>query len=60
MSFRYDVAPSASMKTYIFKPNPIEDGGTDIRAASFGALYQGNFHKVVRNELANLVWEAGS
>lgn len=60
MSFRYSVAPLASMKSFVFKPGqPDADGGSEsVRAACLGAYYSGNFQKVVRNKRATLVWEA--
>lgn len=60
VSFRYSVAPLASMKTFVFKPGQADtDGGSEpVRAACLGAFYSGNFQKVVRDKRATLVWEA--
>ena len=55
--FRYNLSPLASCKTFIFKPNALEQTDS-IRAVSVGALYAGNYDKVVRNKIASLVWEA--
>ena len=61
VSFRYTVAPLASMKTFVFKPNQADGGGNgaeSVRAASLGCHFAGNYQKVVRNKTASLIWEA--
>ena len=32
VSFQYDVAPSPTLKTFVFKPNPVEEGHNDLRS----------------------------
>ena len=59
VSFRFNVAPSPSMKTCIFKPNPVDQGQEDLRAVSLGGVFQGNYQHVIKNDRASLVREAG-
>jgi hypothetical protein len=61
VSFRYTVAPLASMKTFVFKPSPPDGGGSgaeSVRAAALSCHYAGNYQKVIRNKTASLIWEA--
>lgn len=56
---RWEVSPLTSQKTCVFKPNPLSENLADIKKVSFGGLFAGNFHKVPRNKVASLTWEAG-
>ena len=56
---RWDVAPTVSMKTCVYKPNAVSDN-PDLKKAFFGGLFSSNFHKVPRNDVCCLTWEAGS
>ena len=56
---RWEVSPLTSQKTCVFKPNPLSENSADIKKVSFGALFAGNYHKVPRNKVASLTWEAG-
>ena len=60
VSFRYGVAPLASMKAWVFKPHsPAAAGEADtVKSGVLGAHYSGNFHKVIRNRRASVIWEA--
>lgn len=53
------MAPSPTLKTFVFKPNPVEEGHNDLRAHAAGGLFQGSFHRIIKNERAAVVWEAG-
>ena len=58
---RWDVASTTSMKTCVYKPNaPASDNNSDLKKAFFGGLFSSNFHKVPRNDVCCLTWEAGS
>ena len=57
VSFRYTVAPLASMKTFVFKPSQPDGGSESVRAASLGCHFAGNYQKVIRNKTASLIWE---
>lgn len=58
VSFRYNVAPSPNMVTSIFKPNPLEDGTSEVGKHLLGAHYHGSYQKCPRNQNVSVVWEA--
>ncbi|CAE7544462.1 fp-1 [Symbiodinium sp. KB8] len=59
ISFRFDVAPSASLKTHLFKPHPVETADKDnLRAAAIGAVFHNQYARVINNKRARVVWEA--
>lgn len=56
---RWDVASTTSMKTCVYKPNAVSEN-PDLKKAFFGGLFSSNYHKVPRNGVCSLTWEAGS
>ena len=59
VSFRYNVAPLASMKAFVFKPNQPEGNTESVKSANLGGYFAGSFQKLIRNSRASVVWEAG-
>ena len=47
-----------SKKTCIYKPNAVTAENGDVKKVSFGGLFGSNYHKVPRNKVAALTWEA--
>ena len=59
ISFRFDVAPSASLKTHLFKPHPVESADKDnLRTGSIGAVFHNQYARIINNKRACVVWEA--
>ncbi|CAE7037701.1 cofG [Symbiodinium sp. CCMP2592] len=57
--FRYDVAPTVSCKTSVFKPAVLSKEETEtVRAVSLAALFSGNYDRLPRNKIATVAWEA--
>ncbi|CAE7422128.1 fp-1, partial [Symbiodinium sp. CCMP2592] len=57
--FRYDVAPTVSCKTSVFKPAALSKEETEnVRAVSLAALFSGNYDRLPRNKIATVAWEA--
>ncbi len=42
----------------MYKPNALTTG-SEMKKVSVGAIFVSNFHKLPRNQIAGLVWEAG-
>ena len=59
VSFRYNVAPLASMKAFVFKPNQPDGNSDSVKSSTLGGYYAGSFQKLIRNSRASVVWEAG-
>lgn len=63
ITFRYTVEMQESKVTNVFKPKDSAPPPTDaeesrMKPGSLGAVYINNFHKVICNKRASLVWEA--
>ena len=56
VAFRYDISPTRSYKTNVFRPKAVQG---ELRAASFGSLFIGKYEMVPESKLADVVWEAG-
>ena len=58
LSYRYKVVPDH--KVNAFKPKDLSsEDKLNLRAAQFGALYNGRFGQLPRSSYCTLVWEAG-
>lgn len=57
-SGRWDLASLASRKTCVYKPNALTET-SEMKKVSVGAMFASNYHKLPRNQIAGLVWEAG-
>ena len=55
MAFRYDVSPTRSFRTNVFRPRAAQG---DLRAASFGALFINKYEMIPESKIADVVWEA--
>ena len=55
VAFRYDVAPTKSFKTNVFRPKSVQG---EVRAATLGSLFIGKFDMVPESKIADIVWEA--
>ncbi len=56
VAFRYNIVPSRSRSTHVFRPNQLQG---EPRAGSLGALWMGKFDKLPANKLLDVLWEAG-
>eukprot|EP00438_Fugacium_kawagutii_P035271 Skav209738 [mRNA] locus=scaffold2057:8982:10531:+ [translate_table: standard] len=55
VSFRWDISKLTSQRTCVFRPNPLaSEPSSDVKKASFGALFSGNYQKVPANKLCGL------
>ena len=55
VAFRYDVAPTRSFKTNVFRPKAVQG---EVRAATLGSLFIGKFEMIPESKIADIVWEA--
>ena len=55
--FRYNISGLSTGKTNVYKPNACEADRDALRHQVLGAIYAGNFHRVIRGTVARLVWE---
>lgn len=63
ITFRYRVGPKESQVTNVYKPKeapPAESGadGVKLKSSSLGAVFANNFHKVINNMRASVLFEA--
>lgn len=42
----------------MYKPNALTET-SEMKKVSVGAMFASNYHKLPRNQIAGLVWEAG-
>lgn len=57
VSFRYNLAPTKSMRTNVFRPNNMQG---EPRLATMGALFIGKWDKLPQSEFVDVLYEACS
>ena len=55
--FRYDLAPLASKRTIVFRPNALQG---EVKHGSLGALWSGKYDQLPSNKALDIIWEAPS
>lgn len=56
VAFRYNVRPVASMRTNVFRPNPLP---ADVKFNNLGALWIGKWDQLPESKIVDVLWEAG-
>ncbi|CAL1145066.1 unnamed protein product [Cladocopium goreaui] len=57
VTFRYAITPLRSKATHVYKPNGLSEGRDQIASTMIGAVFAGNFDKLVKNKICSVVWE---
>ena len=58
VSFRYNVRPAASMRTNVFKANPLQQNA-DVKFNNLGAIFVGKWQDLPDSKVLDVLWEAG-